>query len=95
MPQIRGFAVEESIVRTCQSAVDAYGLKSLSGTDGSVEVLEDIPEVANSYKMGDELQFTATFNAVFDPAVAKASSDTADADGIVDVEAEEVSAASE
>jgi hypothetical protein len=92
MPQIRGFSVQESIVRTCQSAVDAYGLKSLSGSDGSVEVLEDIPEVADKYKLGDDLQFTATFNAVFDPAVAKAVSGT---DEIVDVEAEEIPATSE
>ncbi|KAG7349750.1 bacterial trigger factor-like protein [Nitzschia inconspicua] len=92
MPQIRGFAVEESIVRTCQSAVDAYGLKSLSGTDGSVDVLEDIPAVANEYKLGDDLQFTATFNAIFDPTLTKSTSDDK---AIMDVEAEEVPASTE
>ena len=96
MPQIRGFAVQESIVRTCQSAVDAYGLKSVSGSDGEVEVLEDIPEVAKAYKLGDDLEFTATFNAVVDPELAPAAaSDDAEkssADGVVDVEAEEVAA---
>lgn len=92
MPQIRGFAVEESIVRTCQSAVDAYGLKSLKGSDGNVDVLEDIPEVANKYKLGDDLQFTATFNAIYDPEIAKLSSST---DEVIDVKAEEQPAVSE
>ncbi|KAL3911446.1 MAG: hypothetical protein SGILL_007278 [Bacillariaceae sp.] len=90
MPQIRGFAVQESIVRTCQSAVDAYGLKSLSGSDGEVEVLEDIPALAEKYKLGDDLQFTATFNAVYDPANAPAASSD---DGAIDVEAETAEAA--
>lgn len=89
MPQIRGFAVQESIIRTCQSAVDAYGLKSVSGSDGEVEVLEDIPEVAKSYKLGDDLQFTATFNASEDPAVERASEEESSSseDEVVDVEA--------
>jgi hypothetical protein len=93
MPQIRGFAVQESIVRTCQSAVDAYGLKSLSGSDGNVDVLEDIPEVANNYKLGDDLQFTATFNAIYDPEIANLSSSSTDE--VIDVKAEEQPAATE
>mmetsp|Transcript_24707 Transcript_24707/g.68206 ORF Transcript_24707/g.68206 Transcript_24707/m.68206 type:complete len:225 (-) Transcript_24707:102-776(-) len=95
MPQIRGFAVQEAIVQTCQSSVDAYGLKSVSGSDGEVEVLEDIPEVAKAYKLGDDLQFTATFNAIVDPSLAPApaaedESDVVDVD--VETEAEEVAA---
>ena len=90
MPQIRGFAVQESIVRTCQSAVDAYGLKSVSGSDGEVEVLEDIPDVAKTYKLGDDLEFTATFNGIEDPA-AQPKEEPA-ADDVVDVEAEAVEA---
>merc|ERR1711976_729906 len=62
MPQIKGFAVQEGIIQTVQSAVDAYGLKSLSGSEGEVEVLEDIPEIAKACKVGEDLQFTATFN---------------------------------
>lgn len=88
MPQIRGFAVQEGIIQTVQSAVDAYGLKSLSGSDGEVEVLEDIPEVAKSYKVGDDIQFTATFKATFNPEVSRAAE--AGESDIVDVEAEEV-----
>ena len=90
MPQIRGFAVEEAIVRTCQSAVDAYGLKSVSGSDGEVEVLEDIPEVAKAYKLGDDLEFTAFFNASEDPAARPAEAESGGEEGVVDVDAEAV-----
>eukprot|EP00534_Pseudo-nitzschia_fraudulenta_P010131 CAMPEP_0201166934 /NCGR_PEP_ID=MMETSP0851-20130426/70320_1 /ASSEMBLY_ACC=CAM_ASM_000631 /TAXON_ID=183588 /ORGANISM="Pseudo-nitzschia fraudulenta, Strain WWA7" /LENGTH=220 /DNA_ID=CAMNT_0047448049 /DNA_START=78 /DNA_END=740 /DNA_ORIENTATION=+ len=89
MPQIRGFAVQESIIRTCQSAVEAYGLKSVSGSDGEVEVLEDIPEVAKSFKLGDDLEFTATFNAQVDPSLQPAAEEeeTSSDDEVVDAEA--------
>ena len=85
MPQIRGFAVEEAIVQTCQSAVDAYGLKSVSGSDGNVEILEDIPEVAKAYKLGDDLEFTAFLNAQEDPEAQQASN--SGEEEVVDVEA--------
>jgi FKBP-type peptidyl-prolyl cis-trans isomerase (trigger factor) len=91
MPQIRGFTVQEGIIRTCQSAVDSYGLKSLPGSAGEVQVLEDIPAVASKYKLGDDVEFTATFNAIYDPSVQ-----TPTAAGIIDVEStEEVPAAAE
>jgi hypothetical protein len=90
MPQIRGFAVQEGIIQTTQSAVSAYGLKTVAGSDGEVTVLEDIPEIAKAYKLGDEIQFTATFKAVFDPElVAEKEAETAEA-GVIDVEAESV-----
>lgn len=91
MPQIRGFAVEESVIRTCQSAVDAYGLKSVSGSDGQVEILEDMKEVAKSYKLGDDLEFTSFFNAYEDPAVQPPPAESAESeDGVIDAEAEAV-----
>lgn len=92
MPQIRGFAVEESIIRTCQSAVDAYGLKSVQGSDGAVEVLEDVSEVAKSYKLGDDLEFTATLNASEDPEARPPAptEESGEDDGVVDVDAEAV-----
>jgi hypothetical protein len=94
MPQIRGFSVQEGIIKTCQSAVDAYGLKSIKGSDGEVEVLEDIPEVAADYKLGDSVEFTATFKAIFDPEVSRPGSadDSTTPDDVIDVEAEETSA---
>jgi FKBP-type peptidyl-prolyl cis-trans isomerase (trigger factor) len=93
MPQIRGFSVQEGIIKTCQSAVDAYGLKSIKGSDGEVEVLEDIPEVAADYKLGDSVEFTATFKAIFDPEVSRPGSadDSTTPDDVIDVEAEETS----
>mmetsp|Transcript_119775 Transcript_119775/g.346195 ORF Transcript_119775/g.346195 Transcript_119775/m.346195 type:complete len:205 (-) Transcript_119775:191-805(-) len=83
MPQIRGFAVQEGIVQTVQSAIDAYGLKTISGKDGEMEVLEDVAEIAKGYKVGDDIQFTATFQAIFDPEVVSAAESDA-----IDVEAE-------
>ena len=62
----------------------------MSGSDGEVEVLEDIPEVAKTYKLGDDLEFTATFNGIEDPA-AQPKEEPA-ADDVVDVEAEAVEA---
>jgi FKBP-type peptidyl-prolyl cis-trans isomerase (trigger factor) len=90
MGQIRGFSVQEGIIRTCQAACDAFGLKSLKGKEGEVEVLEDIPEVAKDYKLGDPVQFTATFNALFDPEVSRPETDATDAASqVIDVEAKE------
>ena len=90
MPQIRGFAVQEGIIQTVQSAVDAYGLKSISGKDGEVEVLEDIPEIAKSYKLGDDIQFTATFKAIFDPKLSSEKAAERNEAGVINVEAESV-----
>lgn len=89
MPQIRGFAVQEAIVQTCQSAIDAYGLKSIAGSDGEVEILEDIPEIAKAYKVGDDLEFTAFLNASEDPE-ARPEGTESNEDGVVDVDAEAV-----
>lgn len=66
-PQLTMFAVQEGIIKTCEAAVAAYGLKSLSGSDGSVEVHEDIKEICKGYKVGTDIEFTATFPATFDP----------------------------
>lgn len=63
LPKITGFAVQESIIKTVQAAVDAYGLKALSGDDGSVTVKEDVAAMAKGYKQGDSLAFTATLKA--------------------------------
>ena len=87
MPQIRGFAVQEGLIQTVQAAVDAYGLKSISGSDGEVEIKEDVPEMAKAYKLGDDQQFTCTFNAIFDPERVQSSSDDADSSSeVVDAE---------
>jgi hypothetical protein len=87
MPQLKGFAVQDGILETIKSAVDAYGLKYLPGSDGEATVLEDIPEVSKGYKMGDAVEFTAKFNAVFDPEKLPAGETPAE-ETVVDVEAE-------
>jgi len=61
------FALQEGIIQTCESAVAAYGLKSVPDTDGgSVEVLEDVKDLAKGYKMGSNVAFTARFVATLD-----------------------------
>jgi len=66
-PQITQFAVQESIIKTVEAAVEAYGLVSLSGSDGEVNVHEDVAAIAKGYKTGDSIPFTATLNAAMDP----------------------------
>ena len=66
-PQMTLFALQEGIIKTCNAAVSAYGLKSLSGSEGSVEVHEDIKGIAKGYKVGTSVTFTATFQATVDP----------------------------
>lgn len=67
MPQITSFAIQESLIKTVEQAVAAYSLKSLPGSDGQVEILEDVQEFTKGYKDGTPLEFTATLNCVFDP----------------------------
>lgn len=50
-PQLTGFAVQEGIIRTCEAAVKAYGLAALKGSDGEVEVKEDVKEISKGYKV--------------------------------------------
>jgi hypothetical protein len=95
-PQITNFAVQESIVKTVEAAVAAFGITSLPGTDGNVEVNEDVTEMCKGYKDGASLQFTATLNcALAEPApaadVKEATSDVVDMADVVDVEAIPVS----
>lgn len=66
-PQMTMFAVQEGIIKTCEAAVEAYGLKALSGSEGSVEVHEDVKDICKGYKVGTSVSFTATFKATVDP----------------------------
>ena len=63
--------------------MNAYGLKSLPGSDGEVKVHEDVASLAKAYKTGDSVQFTATLNASYD----EERKPKAFADVIVDVAA--------
>lgn len=54
------------IYKTVEAAVEAYGLKSLPGSDGEINVQESVEEMVKGYNDGS-LTFTTLFNAVFDP----------------------------
>ena len=70
MPQIVNFSIQEAIIKTVQAALDAFGLKALEGSDGEVEVKEDVEAMSKGYKSGESLTFTATINAAYDPELA-------------------------
>ena len=61
------FAVQESIIKTVEAVVEAYGLKSLPGSEGEVTVHEEVELIAKTYKSGDSVPFTATLKAGLNP----------------------------
>jgi len=75
--------VQEAVIKTVQAAVEAFGLKSLPGSDGEIEVQEDVKDMAMGWKDGS-LTFTTTFSAIFDPEKAnKSSSDDEEKEAVV------------
>ena len=84
-PQITTFAVQESLIKTVEAGVAAYGLKPLPGSDGEIEVQEDVKDLSLGWKQGDSVTFTTTFSAIFDPEKTGADSNSAN-----DNESEEV-----
>ena len=62
--------MQESLLKTIEAVVAAYGLKALPGSDGEVTVLEKVQDMCKTYKNGDSLEFTATVNCAFDPEKA-------------------------
>ncbi|KAL7522274.1 hypothetical protein ACHAWX_006967 [Stephanocyclus meneghinianus] len=86
------FAIQEAVIKTCEQSLEAYGLESLTGSEGEVTVYEDMQKVCKGYKLGDDIPFTATYKGKFDKAVqssvSSAGGDSAAAE--VDVEAEVV-----
>lgn len=94
-PQMTMFAVQEGIINTCESAVEAYGLKALKGSAGSVDVKEQVKDICAGYKVGTDIPFTATFKATYDPdknasIVGSVEEETAEEEVVnVEVEVEE------
>jgi hypothetical protein len=86
-----GFALQESIISTVQAAVGAYGLMALDGSDGEVEVKEDVQEIVKTYKLGDDVSFTATLKCEFD-STKQGSGETADKTETEEAIAEEATA---
>jgi len=66
-------------------AVEAFGLKSLDGSDGEVTVHEDVSAMSKGYKVGESLPFTATLNAAL-----TSSASSSEVEGSVEAETEEV-----
>lgn len=77
-PQMTMFALQEGIIQTCDAAVKAYGLQALKGSDGSVEVKEEVQEISKGYKVGDEVQFTGTFSATIKETASASENEESD-----------------
>merc|ERR1711862_457372 len=88
-PQITLFAIQESIINTCESAVNAFGLKSIPGAEGDVDIKEDVKLFAKGYKQGTDIEFTATFKGTYDESKRNIEDDDDDddeKDGIIDAD---------
>jgi hypothetical protein len=64
------------LIRTVEGAVKAYGLKALPGSNGEVTINEEVKEISKGYKVGDPIDFTATFSAILDPEKAVSETET-------------------
>jgi hypothetical protein len=85
MPKMNAFAIQEGLIKTIEQAVSAYGLKSLPGSDGEVEVLENVETMCKGYKDGTSLPFTATVKCIFDPEKTPAPAAVVDTE-VIDAE---------
>lgn len=70
-----------------EASLEAYGLESLPGSEGSVNVSEDIQEICKGYKLGADIPFTATYNGKFDRAAQASLKGAEEASSAEDVEA--------
>ena len=66
--------------------MEGFGLKSLKGSDGEVNVHEDVSVLARGWKQGDSIPFTATLNAAYDPEKQNKQSAADGGEGAVDAE---------
>ena len=46
--------------------MEGFGLKTLPGSDGEMNVNEDVEAISKGYQLGDNIQFTVNINACFD-----------------------------
>lgn len=83
--------MQQLFVLLGEASLEAYGLESLPGSEGSVNVSEDIQEICKGYKLGADIPFTATYNGKFDGAAQaslKGAEEASSAENVVvDVEA--------
>uniref|UniRef100_A0A7S2CEA7 Trigger factor ribosome-binding bacterial domain-containing protein n=1 Tax=Florenciella parvula TaxID=236787 RepID=A0A7S2CEA7_9STRA len=59
-PQLKAFCVEDAINNAILDAIESAELTALEGDDRKAEVVEDVKELTNSFKIGTPLSFTAT-----------------------------------
>jgi len=76
-PKMTAFALREGIVKTVENAVAAFGLKPLDGSDGEVEIKEDVQEILKGYKLGNDVAFTSTLKCEFGPEREKNAAQSA------------------
>lgn len=67
--QITTFAVQETLIKTCEESLEAYGLESLPGSAGEVTINEDMKDICRGYKIGTDIQFTASYKGKFDTSL--------------------------
>jgi len=77
---------QEALIKTCEVSLEAYGLESLPGSDGSVTVNEKVEDIVKGYKIGTDVEFTATYKGKFDSSTVVEQAE-AEEEGVVDVEA--------
>ena len=74
-----------------EASLEAYGLESLPGTAGEVTVIEEIADLCKGYKVGADVDFTATYRGKFDSAVHAAEETSTEElspeNSVIDVEA--------
>lgn len=62
-PQLKAFCVEDAINNAILDAIESAELTALDGDDKKAEVIEDVKELTNTFKIGTPLSFTATLFA--------------------------------
>ncbi|EED88888.1 predicted protein [Thalassiosira pseudonana CCMP1335] len=85
-PRMTMFAIQEAVIKTCEQSLEAYGLESLQGSEGEVTVNEDMQQVCKTYKLGTDIEFTATYKGKFDQAIQSAASAAVAEEGVTSAE---------
>ena len=60
MPQMSAFAVQEGVTKSLDELLKAYNIEARGG---KVEVVEDMEERGRRWKAGEDVVFTASFEA--------------------------------
>jgi len=69
-------ALQEAITNSLEEVISSYGVRTLSGSEGNIDVKEKVEDIARSWKSGD-VDYTATFKGEPVPVEASDSGDDA------------------